>query len=1480
MSTTSKSKGSNPGPGRAPKAASPRAWRINPRALIALAVILVVVGGLAVATWLLQANRGRSTLLAQAKALAAANPPKDELALSYLKEYLASQPRDLEALDLRGEILARSAYTVEQLQEIIRLGDSYLRFEQIDKNKLTVSAKQKERNAKRALVVQRRMIDAMIKVAPAVPEESRRLGNAEAIAGDLADTTNSAADLRLHGLALSQLPETKDRNPLKEAAKRYEQARKLEPKDVSGSELLARIYILLKEPAKADAVIADLVQANPTAPAYIAAARFYAAVANDALNSGRSAEAPAARRRADDYLKQAIVADPKNLDVRLEAAQIALAAKRPAEAATHLDAVAEKDREDYRYLTLRGVVSLQENKADDAVESWSRGLSVTSGSEADLSWKLAYVLLQLGRVDQAEELINQFRRLVGNPTSSSSEIRPEVRFLEALKLIKKNNPTGAIAQLKLAKKMPPSLEAQTHLLYGNAAEAIRDMDTAIDEYNKAIAADPKFITPRLTRIRIFQADGRFDEAVAEVKKGLAELGEDPALITAAARLEYDRQRRLPPAQRSLVTLEGILKRGLEVAPASPALAVIRANAMALGGRDGGRPEAASDMLEQATAINKTDPELWLARAERLVALSRPDQALLILDQALQPKAAGDQASLRIYRAKLLTALGRGTEAREALIDQLDRVRPDQRPDLWRALGELYSAQGDAKSTREARKAFGKWAEALPDDPLPRLFVLELALSDPSPEAQAEAQASRTFLEKTIKGYYGLVGTATFLLRDPVGQEKESKADRQARLARAETLIDQIEADGPKLRYGPLLRGALLQKRGDAGDKVAAAKAYERALKLDGGITVLPRLVALYNEMGKAGQNDLERLRTLYPAAAQGIIRAEAENAARKGDNERAQELANQIIQGAGESLDAYIWQARLLNTLGKPEDAEKSLRALVDKHPETLGPWMALLYFQVSRKEQAAAVTTVEAMIAQVKELERPELVWGQAWRVAGDRDRADKAFDAALERWPADPRVGRAAAEYYTATDRAARAEKILRDALEQDETQRWAARGLALILSGRPGDPGSWQKAWNLIKDAPPGGDLPEDRLIRALVLSRGPESANREAALPLLAKLVDDLPSDLPVAVTARSYLIQSLIRSQPSKAADLAAVDARGANASATALSLHASALIAANQLDDADRQLDRLDLTAPGDGSTVTLRARLLRARGKSSEASEALVRAAPDKINGPDGETAGRIIVQTLIGELNDDAAALKVAEMLVAKYPHSLGVKAAVLARLGNLKEALKLHLEVIKDGDPAHIREAARNSLALITRDKFDPATIALAEKVIDAARQKDEKSSDLLAMAGYLRHYQNRYEDEIKIYEDALAKQPEDFTLMNNMAWTLSEGLNKPEQAFKVINEAIRKSVIVPPQFYDTRGCIYTRMGKYPEAIRDLELAVHGRDTGTTWAHLARAYQKDGQNAKYLEARDAARKAGLTADMLEKADRAELEPLIFGK
>ena len=292
-------------------------------------------------------------------------------------------------------------------------------------------------------------------------------------------------------------------------------------------------------------------------------------------------------------------------------------------------------------------MALYENRSSDAVESWSRGLAETGGTEADLSWRLAFVLLQLGRVDQAEELIQQFRRLVGNPGGgSSSEINPMARYLEALKSLKLNRPLDCLDELAKARlKIPASLQPQFYLTMGQAYEATREERQAAEEYAESIAADPKFAAPAAgprpapgRRPQPRRGDRR-----AEARPGGRRRRPVPADGPGPPGARPPgRPAPGSPLDRGAGRAPGPRQGGR---PRHPVLAILQANALTLDGD----VEKAADLLARATAVDRTDPDLWMARAEKLVAMGRLDQALMVLDQAMEPKAAGDVASLRIFR---------------------------------------------------------------------------------------------------------------------------------------------------------------------------------------------------------------------------------------------------------------------------------------------------------------------------------------------------------------------------------------------------------------------------------------------------------------------------------------------------------------------------------------------------------------------------------------------------------------------------------------------------------------------------------------------------------------------------------------------------------------------------------------------------------------------------------------------------------------
>src|SRR5439155_136497 len=119
----------------------------------------------------------------------------------------------------------------------------------------------------------------------------------------------------------------------------------------------------------------------------------------------------------------------------------------------------------------------------------------------------------------------------------------------------------------------------------------------------------------------------------------------------------------------------------------------------------------------------------------------------------------------------------------------------------------------------------------------------------------------------------------------------------------------------------------------------------------------------------------------------------------------------------------------------------------------------------------------------------------------------------------------------------------------------------------------------------------------------------------------------------------------------------------------------------------------------------------------------------------------------------------------------------AGILVRAGDLDEAERqLTRLVAADPDGLPIAELRARIPGA------DPRWIGLADAYLAAARKEPPDAFDLLQKQAYLRHLQYRHEDELKLYDAMLALRPSNYTFLNNMAWTLSESMNRPEDGLK--------------------------------------------------------------------------------------------------
>lgn len=124
-----------------------------------------------------------------------------------------------------------------------------------------------------------------------------------------------------------------------------------------------------------------------------------------------------------------------------------------------------------------------------------------------------------------------------------------------------------------------------------------------------------------------------------------------------------------------------------------------------------------------------------------------------------------------------------------------------------------------------------------------------------------------------------------------------------------------------------------------------------------------------------------------------------------------------------------------------------------------------------------------------------------------------------------------------------------------------------------------------------------------------------------------------------------------------------------------------------------------------------------------------------------------------------------------------------------------------------------------------------------------------AEFLGQLGEANFVAKKYQEAKKQYNDAIKLDPGSNLLKNNFAFRLANAKIDFEQAMSLINQAINNS---PNQanYYDTRGWIYFRQGKYEEALVDFTKAYELDDTSLSITeHLGDVYSKLNQTENAL-------------------------------
>lgn len=1397
--------------------------RLNLRALIELTIALVVVVP-GVSGLVVYRQRGANrAYLVEAKALF--EKKKTALGLGYLNRHLVINPNDLDALDLKAKILAEAATDEAQTVEAARVHSQVLG--------RTGDAVSRQETRRR-----------LVRLDLTIPGRARAAqAQARALIEGGADDAEAH---RLLALALEQIGVLEKKpEAIDEARREYERAEAKAPGDVEGAERLATLYRdRLENPVKAREVLDQLVQScKGAAPskrgeAHLARARHFTATRRNDL--------------AALDVELAVKDDPANADVRLAAAELALLRGDASTARKHLTAIDPAGRKDARVLVSMGLIDLVEQRPEEAIKNWRAGLIASEGNDLELTWRLAHVLLETGRVSEAEPLIDQYQRLYGG-----DDPPPRQRFLKALALLWKNRAAEAVTELEAIRyKVDKGLEPHVFHALGRAYEATREPSRALEAYRQAAEGSRDWSLPWASAARV-QLVNHPADAVATLERGLALYPEDPALLIALTGISWRNQVEKLKTKRDWSTFDKLLNRARKAAPAAPELVLIEADYDAAIDK----PDAAIELLNAAGRINPKSTELWLARSNALARAGKLGKALDVLEQGLA--AAGPQASLYVSKASLLSLKGLYNEARDVLSEGLNRVPDEQKPLLWKNLGDLDRARGDLSS---ARMAYHSWSLLQPDNPEPRLSLVELALA-------SNDDAAITAAVEAVRGVGGPKSYAWPIARVEELLHNRPGASGPDKLEEAEALIKEIQTSDPKLATGFLLEARLRERKKESDRAVLA---YEHALSLESGSSALTPLIALL--VREKRDVDLVRLKETIGAKVGGLDRLAAYQALRQGDSERALKLAAMAVQGDPQGIDTRVWQAEVLNALGKPDEAEASLKQVVESAPSTPAPWLQLLMLQISRKKMADAATTVETIKKQVN-VAYPEIFWAQCYRAIGDIKNAEQCYDRAVVRWHDVPEVLASAAGFFEQNGRGQKAESALRALLKLDPASGWATRKLAVVLASRQGNRAAWDEALKLIGPEPRPDDVPDDVVARATVYAQSPENGHKRKAIATLNGSLLETPDRRDIHEKLARWLMPL---GEIAAARDHAEKAAQGDQGSPEAILLYANLLLANRALDDTEKQLARLIALDPDGLPVAEFKARILSARGRTAEAASVIEDAFKARASAPDRVDVGETAIRLLIS-MNQIEAAGRVAS-LVASEPsgaRAKGLLATVSALRGEFDEAAGLLAKIAKTADPTLEKRgdpaaALTVAIGLAAMPGADPRWLGQADSYLQQATSSDTPSLDLLEKTSLVRHFQGRYNEEVAAYSSMLQRNPSNYNFLNNMAWTISEEMNRPEVGIKWADDALRRAG-VQPRILDTRGVILTRLNRLDEAINDLEAAFQGMPSASVAFHLARAYKLKGRTQDYMKARDRARQAGLNRSQLQRSEQADFDAIM---
>ena len=625
----------------------------------------------------------------------------------------------------------------------------------------------------------------------------------------------------------------------------------------------------------------------------------------------------------------------------------------------------------------------------------------------------------------------------------------------------------------------PEWASRVHALLGLCYRKLGDHEQELNAFRQAVAQEPAWTMARFGLGMALLGNGRLDEALAELQS-LQNTPDAPAeLWTALARVQVMRTLRLPDKQQNWVEVERALKDAADKVPKSPDLPWLRAEILTAQQKYA----QARELLEKARDQEPKQLAFWTGLADLAIRQKDWAEASAVLAQA--EKTTGDQPELRLARCRVLAAEGTSAARKqlEALAHNLDSFTAEARARVWRELAETWSRLGDFARAEALWQAVAKEQ--------PRDLRVRFALFENALQSNQTEQARGYLVElRKLEGEPGTLGafaSAALLIHEARGHEQS--------LAEARKILEQLARRKKDWARVPLLQARIEEL---AGRPDQAIVRYQQAVELGERqprhVGRLLRLLADFRRFLDAEQV-LHKIEEHLPLAPE-LMRLSAEIALGNQNPKDALRRAPRAVRADSRDYRDFLWLGRVYHAAGADQPALDVLRKAADLAAHAPDPWIALAEQLTRMGRREAALTVVQEAAAKVN-VRVALFTKARCYEAMGLLDKAEAAYQEALAKQPDDFILLAHAADFFRATDQAAKAEPYLTTLLKPSSAAPFeyvlrARRHLALIRAAR----GEAAAALQLVdENLRSRKDQPTDVRAKALVQAAQP-SLRRQA------------------------------------------------------------------------------------------------------------------------------------------------------------------------------------------------------------------------------------------------------------------------------------------------------------------------------------------------------------------------------------------------